>query len=253
VGGGSIAPNVALESSTNNGGSFATLLASTPNDGSESIMVPRTLTTQGRLKLVPSAQCFFAVSPQFSIQDTLLPSITSPPDVVAECTSPAGTPVALGTASASDQCDLTPTVSNNGLALYPLGTTTVVWTATDDSSHQATDTQNVTIQDTTLPVISCNAPSTMLASDAPLTVTASATDVCDAAPRTEITGFRCYEIKANGRIVDKGESCVVRFGGTSITVLNSGGINNTIEWTVRATDGSGNVATKSCSVTVVKK
>ena len=36
-----------------------------------------------------------------------------PADIVAECTSPAGTPVVLGVATATDQCDATPTISNN--------------------------------------------------------------------------------------------------------------------------------------------
>ena len=53
--------------------------------------------------------------------------------------------------------------------------------------------------------------------------------------------------------VDKGESCVVTFAGDSVTISNPGGIRNTIEWTVTATDGSGNTSTKTCSVEVVKK
>lgn len=253
VGGGSIAPNVAIESSTNNGGSFATLVASTANDGAESITVPQALTTQGRLKLVPSAQCFFNVSPRFSIVDTLAPTITAPPPVVAECTSPSGTPVTLGTATASDLCDATLAIGNNAPPLFPLGTTSVLWTATDDSSHQSSATQSVTVQDTTPAVISCNAPPTIVPSDAPVSFTATAVDVCDAAPVATVTGFRCYTVNGNGRIVDKGESCVVTFSGDSITILNSGGVKNTVEWTVSATDGSGNTSSKTCSVEVVKK
>ena len=93
VGGGSIAPNVAIQLSTDNGGSFSTVLASTPNDGSQSITMPHTLTTQARIQLTPPGQCFFAVSRPFSIVDSLDPSIVAPANVVAECTSPAGTPV----------------------------------------------------------------------------------------------------------------------------------------------------------------
>jgi hypothetical protein len=211
------------------------------------------LTTQGRLKLVPSAQCFFNVSPRFSIVDTLAPTITAPPPVVAECTSPSGTPVTLGTATASDLCDATLAIGNNAPPLFPLGTTSVLWTATDDSSHQSSATQSVTVQDTTPAVISCNAPPTIVPSDAPVSFTATAVDVCDAAPVATVTGFRCYTVNGNGRIVDKGESCVVTFSGDSITILNSGGVKNTVEWTVSATDGSGNTSSKTCSVEVVKK
>ena len=90
---------------------------------------------------MPSAQCFFAVSPRFSIVDTLNPSITAPADIVQECTSPAGTPVILGAATANDQCDSTPTITNNAPPLFPLGMTAVQWTATDDSGHQGSDSQ----------------------------------------------------------------------------------------------------------------
>jgi hypothetical protein len=253
VGGGSIAANVAIESSANDGSSFATLVASTANDGSESVTVPKTLTTQGRLKLAPIDACFFNVSQRFSIVDTLAPTITAPKAVVAECTSPSGTPVSLGTPTASDLCDSTLSIGNNAPALFPLGTTSVIWTATDDSSHQSSDTQSVTIQDTTPAVISCNAPPAIVPSDAPLSFTATAVDVCDAAPVATVTGFRCYTINGSGKIVDKGESCVVTFSAGSITIVNPGGIDNTIEWTVNATDGSGNTSTATCSVRVVKK
>ena len=96
VGGGSVAPNVAIQFSTDDGQTFSPLVATTANDGSHAITTPQVLITQGRMRLVPSAQCFFAVSPRFSIVDTLNPSITAPADIVKECTSPAGTPVILG-------------------------------------------------------------------------------------------------------------------------------------------------------------
>jgi hypothetical protein len=215
--------------------------------------VPKTLTTQGRLKLTPADACFFNVSQQFSIVDTLAPTITAPSDVVAECTSPSGTSVSLGTPTASDLCDSTLTIGNNAPSLFPLGTTTVLWTATDDSSHQSSDAQSVKIQDTTPAVISCNAPPTIVPNDAPISFTATAVDVCDAAPVATVTGFRCYTVNGSGKIVDKGESCVVTFSAGSIRIVDPGGINNTIEWTVKATDGSGNTSTKTCSVQVVKK
>lgn len=42
--------------------------------------------------------------------DTTKPSVTAPPDVTAECAGPAGTPVLLGSATASDVCDPSPSV-----------------------------------------------------------------------------------------------------------------------------------------------
>jgi len=253
VGGGSVAPNVAIQFSTNGGTSFFDVLASTPNDGSQAVTVPQVLTSTGRVMLKPSAHCFFALSGNFSIRDTIAPSIIAPPNVIAECTSPTGTPVALGSPTVSDLCDTTPTVTNNAPALFPLGLTTVTWRATDDSGNQNTANQTVTIQDTTAPVISCNSPATTTPSDAPLSFTATATDVCDASPAVSITGFDCFTFNGSGKRIDKRESCVVQIAGTTISILDSGGIGDIIEWTVQATDGSGNVTVNTCTLNVVKK
>jgi hypothetical protein len=69
------------------------------------------------------------------------------------------------------------------------------------------------------------------------------------APTT--TTFRCFEVKKNGKIIDKGESGVVSIDGDTITIDDSGGVNDQIEWTVTATDGSGNDASTTCLLRVV--
>lgn len=66
-----------------------------------------------------------------------------------------------GTASATDNCDATPTINgtrsdNQALnAPYPVGTTTITWTATDDANNSSSCTQTITVNDTQLPTISC--------------------------------------------------------------------------------------------------
>jgi hypothetical protein len=184
VGGGSVAPSVSADFSSNNGASFSTLIGSTPNDGSEGFTVPRVLTNAGRIRVAAIGNIFFNLSPQFNIVDTLQPSITAPLDRNAECASPAGTSVALGSATATDVCDLAPTVTNNAPALFPLGTSTVTWTATDDATNQAIATQLVTIVDTTAPIVT--APANVTAectgpAGTPVAIgLATAVDVCDA-------------------------------------------------------------------------
>lgn len=91
---------------------------------------------------------------QVTIVDTAPPTITAPADVTVELTSSVGTAAALGTATATDVCDAKPTISNDAPALFPLGTTTVTWTATDASGNKATATQKVKVNDTTPPTIS---------------------------------------------------------------------------------------------------
>jgi hypothetical protein len=45
----------------------------------------------------------------------------------------------------------------------------------------------------------------------------------------------------------------VRIQGDTITILDSGGVGDTISWTVAANDGAGNAGQKTCQVNVVKK
>ena len=85
-----------------------------------------------------------------TITDTTAPSITAPADVTADQDAGGGnTMVNLGTPTTSDLVDPAPTVSNNAPANgFPVGTTTVIWTAMDSSGNAATDTQLVTISGT---------------------------------------------------------------------------------------------------------
>lgn len=85
----------------------------------------------------------------FEVGDTTDPTIEAPADVTAEATGIL-TIVAIGTATADD--DIGPVmVSNDAPAQFPLGARTVIWTATDDAGNTATDTQVVTVEDTTSP------------------------------------------------------------------------------------------------------
>ncbi|GEM_PF-6550223 len=53
--------------------------------------------------------------------------------------------VDLGMVTAFDNCDPTPTLINDAPSLFPIGTTIVTWTATDDSGNSATAEQSVTV------------------------------------------------------------------------------------------------------------
>src|SRR5262249_34234304 len=112
----------------------------------------------------PPASYFFKVIDQYgqyaeattkvTVVDTVAPSITTSGNKTAECTGPNGTLVNI-TATASDVCDASPTLGNNAPAglLFPLGVTTVKWTAKDASNNETTALQTVTITDTTPPTI----------------------------------------------------------------------------------------------------
>ncbi|MDH3281396.1 MAG: glycoside hydrolase [Gammaproteobacteria bacterium] len=195
-----------------------------------------------------SAMCMATVD----VQDTLDPnSLVIPADITAECASPAGTAVDIGTATATDLCDPDPDIVNDAPALFPLGPTNVTWTATDDSTNQISAIQTVTIVDTTEPVISCNAPGTIIPPDAPISFTATAIDVCQGDLTPVITKFDCFKFTKKGKRIDKTSSCEVSFAGDTITILDSGGVADHITWTAEATDGSGNTGTVDCEVVVV--
>lgn len=69
------------------------------------------------------------------------PSLTCPADMnVIE-----GQPVVLGTPTVSDTMDPVPVVTNNAPGSYPVGTTTVTWTATDAAGRTSTCAQTVTV------------------------------------------------------------------------------------------------------------
>jgi hypothetical protein len=67
----------------------------------------------------------------------------------------------------------------------------------------------------------------------------------------EIVDYDCYKYTKKGKRIDKTESCVVEVAGDTITILDSGGVDDHITWTISATDSSGNTAQLVCEVLVV--
>ncbi|NCT95011.1 MAG: HYR domain-containing protein [Chitinophagaceae bacterium] len=89
-----------------------------------------------------------------TVSDNQPPSITAPANVTALL----GAVVNLGTPVVSDNCGNV-TVSNNAPASFPLGVTSVVWTATDAAGNTNSATQTVTI---TNPVNNCSSNITII-------------------------------------------------------------------------------------------
>jgi len=200
VGGGSVAPNVKILYSSSGGSAFSTLNASTANDGSENVTIPAVLTNDSRVEIDAVGNIFFTLSRAIPVRDTADPSITCPANATAECSTHGGTPKTdsqlasfFSGVSATDVCDATPTLSDNAPSLFPLGSTSVTFTATDDSSNDSTCSRTVTVQDMTAPMITCPSDITVEctgncgieAGDPHLAgffSGVSAMDVCDAMP-----------------------------------------------------------------------
>jgi Ca2+-binding RTX toxin-like protein len=77
----------------------------------------------------------------FVVQDTTPPVLTVPPAVTfRSCDFPY-----LGQATATDVCSGQVAITNNSPGIFPVGTTTVTWTAEDAFGNIATATQKVTV------------------------------------------------------------------------------------------------------------
>src|SRR5574340_635158 len=157
-----------------------------------------------------------------TVQDTTKPVIHAPADITQEATSSNSNSVALGNATVSDN-GIIKSVTNNAPAVFPLGKTTVTWTATDQTENSATATQVVTIVDTTAPKIT-----------PPATVTFEATSL-----------DQNVVALGNATVSDNGIIKSVTNNATQFFALGK----TSILWI--ATDASGNKANATQTVNVI--
>jgi hypothetical protein len=132
------------------------------------------------------------------VVDTTPPTISAPAAITAECTGPGGTPVPLGAATVSDVCWCAQVnVVNNGPAVFPLGTTTVIWKATDGSGNSSTATQLVKVQDTTPPLLTVSVtPDTLWSPNHKLVnihANIVTSDICDDTPTVRLLAITSNE------------------------------------------------------------
>jgi hypothetical protein len=142
-----------------------------------------------------TAECSFTIT----VNDTEAPLVTALADVMVECNTLGGaTGVVLGTASAIDNCDASPAITNNAPEFFPAGTTTVTWTATDSSLNEGTAVQTITVVDTTPPSVVCPSPIELDAESPAGAVVAfnvTASDLCDG----DLTGnVTCVPLGSGG-------------------------------------------------------
>ncbi len=115
------------------------------------------------------------------ITDTTKPDITAPANVSTEATAPT-TPVAVGQAAATDLVDNALEITRNPQTNdFAVGEHTITWKATDASGNEETDTQTITIADTTAPEITLTGanPQIIEFGDEYIELEATATDLVD--------------------------------------------------------------------------
>ncbi|MGH7651396.1 MAG: HYR domain-containing protein [Gemmatimonadaceae bacterium] len=163
------------------------------------------------------------------IRDREKPSITAPANKSENNTGFAMATISVGTASAADNC-ITVTVEgkrSDGASLsapYPIGTTTITWSAVDGSQNSNSATQTVTIADMAPPTI--DVPAAMIV-NATLPSGAAVDYKVNASDNVGVDYFMCSP--ATGSMFAIGKTTV---GCT-------------------ARDGAGNQATASFDVTVL--
>lgn len=176
-----------------------------------------------------------------NVVDSLPPAVTPPSSVTVNTgagSTTCGATVSdatLGTGSAIDACDGPVSVTRSGVPsgnFFPVGQTTVTYSATDSHNHTGTATQTVTVVDNTPPTIT--APPNATAFSGPGAISCSAV-VSDSALGNATASDNCPGVT------------VARSGAPSGNVFPVG--TTTVTYT--ATDAHGGTATALQTVTVV--
>lgn len=164
---------------------------------------------------------------KIKVVDTTPPSFLGvPSDIVAEATGPSGAAVSFTFPTATDIVSGAVSVSSShpSGAVFPLGTTTVTFSATDGSGNTGLSTFKITVRDTTPPVL------TLPANIAQFAVSSAGNAVSFVATSSDIVSGSVPVVctPASGSVFPLGMTTV----------------------SCTATDGAGNVATGSFTVTI---
>jgi hypothetical protein len=108
-----------------------------------------------------------------TVADQTAPVITAPASIIVAATDADGTAASdaaiaafLSGASATDNVDESSAITNDGLAVFPLGETEVTFSSTDAAGNIGSASATVTVTDQTAPVITAPADGTIAATDA---------------------------------------------------------------------------------------
>jgi hypothetical protein len=204
---------------------------------------------------------------EVTIVDTTPPVIVCPSDIVVECSSHCGvanadmqlTPFFSGV-SATDVCDDDVAITNDAPACFPLGETTVTFTATDDHGNTTQCAAKVTVQDTTPPEIDVVLDRDVLWPPnhklATVCAAVTVTDICDPDPTWVLFGAESDEpdnSQGDGNTTDDIQNDMVGTADECIDLRSErmgGGDGRKYTIYYQAMDMSGNVAYDTVCVRV---
>lgn len=172
-----------------------------------------------------------------TIEDQTAPVVSVPSAIEIAAVDENGTPSTneavvafLGEASATDNVDVSVSVSNDALTLLPLGDSTITFTSTDAKGNSGTGSAVITVTDKTGPVISAPEQFGFVGTEAGISTTV--TEVVDFIASITATD------NVDGAIADitNNAPAVFPFGVSTLTFT--------------ATDSKGNVGTAQTSINV---
>ena len=149
------------------------------NDAPEFFQIGETIVTWTAIDVNGNTA---SIEQKITIFDTMYPVLQIPGDIVVEATSLDQNEVYLGEATATDNGEIA-SITNDAPDVFPLGETTVTWTALDSSNNFSSLTQLVTVIDTTAPEISSPVDMTLEATSVDANIvnltSATASDIQD--------------------------------------------------------------------------
>ena len=242
------APTVTVSQSTNGG-------AGSP---ASPLIITRTY------KATDSAGLTASAAQTITVIDNTLPTITCPANITVNAPSGTCSATVNFTINASDNCSVPTVVTSKASgSVFPLGTTTVVATATDAAGNSRSCSFTVTVKDVGAPVITLNGqtitlwpPNHKYATVKVTDLVASASDLCD--PSVNIGSVRIAKVTSDEPNNSGGDgnttNDIVIAGDCKSVQLRSERMGNSdgrvYTITFRVTDASGNVATATAKVTV---
>lgn len=244
--------NVDILLSRDGGNTWSTLLAATPNDGTENVTIPNTPGTTNRIMVKGTNHIFFDVS------NTNFTITSGSTDTVAP-TAP--TVTASGTTQTSTNLSWSGATDNVGVTGYDIyrGTTLIASTASttytatgltasttytfkvrskDAAGNTSVDSNIVTVT-TLAPVVDTTAPTAPTLTASGTTSTATNLSWSGATDNIGVTGYDIY----------RGTTLLGSTTGTSYSVTGLTA-STTYTFTVRAKDAAGNISGDSNVVTV---
>lgn len=245
--------NVKISISTDGGTTFSTLVASTPNDGSEVVTIPNTPTTTARIKVEAVGNIFFDISnANFTV--TSGSSCASPAGLTAAAITTASATVGWTAVSGAVSYDVdyklassatwinaatATTATSQGLTGLTPGETYDYRIRTNCASGSSTYSA---AQFTTVPLVTCSAP-TGLTSSAVTTTGATVS-------WTSVSGALSYDVdyKTNSSATWTNAAT----GTTSTSVGLSGLTSGTLyDWRVRTNCSGGNSSYAAAQFTTI--